>query len=113
LALYEADAARIEADDYEPEDYDAPDSDDPDYPMDGDAFVARWIPTELIEAAKASRGRPSLSGKGTSRARQVRLPVDIDAALEARAKAEKRPMSALMRDAVTAYLHGGLVGVGK
>ena len=53
------------------------------------------------------RGRPSLSGKtssGPSPKRQVRLPHELDALLRARAEAEHRKPSDLMRDALTEYL---------
>lgn len=98
MALYEAEAERVAADDYEPDVCPGADDD----PITAEEFVARWIPAEEIEAAR--RGRPSLSGTGPSPCRRVRLPADIDARLSARAAAEGRSMSALMRDAVSEYL---------
>lgn len=53
------------------------------------------------------RGRPSLSGRvgaGASPKRQVRLPRELDELLVARAAAEHRSPSELMRDAVAEYL---------
>ena len=98
MALFEAEAARVEADDYEP--VPPPDADDDQ--TDPDEFLAPWMP-EILAIARG-RGRPSLSGTGPSPCRRVRLPVEVDAALMARADAEGRPVSALMRDAVALYL---------
>ena len=52
-------------------------------------------------------GRPSVGTnipKGESPQRRVRLPRDLDDALAARAEREGRTTSAVMRDALTAYL---------
>ncbi|MCL2090109.1 MAG: ribbon-helix-helix domain-containing protein [Micrococcales bacterium] len=72
----------------------------------GRDFLAQFMtPAELDEVSRRSRGRPRLTeGTGRSPGRHVRLTDDLDAALVARAKAEGRPMSALVRDAVAAYL---------
>ncbi|WP_423753856.1 CopG family ribbon-helix-helix protein [Actinomyces israelii] len=43
-------------------------------------------------------------GTGRSPKRQVRLPEDLDAALQARIDAEQRTASEIMRDALTQYL---------
>ncbi len=106
-AQFEELAALTAADDYEPGPAPEPDADMTDADADADEFVARWLPPDLVEAARArSRGRPRLPGTptGTSPSRRVRLPADVDARLTARAAAEGRPMSALMRDAVSDYL---------
>jgi len=53
------------------------------------------------------RGRPALdgsSGSGASPRRQVRLSRQLDEALAARAAAEHRQPSAVIRDAIAAYL---------
>jgi hypothetical protein len=97
-ALYEAEAARVAAEDYEP----APPAGADDDQTDPDELLAPWR-AELVETARG-RGRPSLSGVGASPCRRVRLPADIDARMVARAQVEGRPMSALMRDAVSEYL---------
>ncbi|MCL2092089.1 MAG: ribbon-helix-helix domain-containing protein [Micrococcales bacterium] len=101
VAAFEAEAARVAADDYEP--VPPPGADDDQ--TDPDEFLAPWLP-ELTEIARG-RGRPSLSGEGPSPARMVRLPASLDAELTARATAEGRPMSALVRDAVSQYLRAG------
>lgn len=52
-------------------------------------------------------GRPRLSGstgQGRSPKRQVRLPIDLNQELDARAKREHRSASDILRDALTAYL---------
>ena len=101
IAHYEALAARAAADDYEPGPAPEPDGAD----ETAEEFVARWLPPELVESARArSRGRPSMSGEGPSPARMIRLPASLDAELAARAAAEGRPMSALVREAVATYL---------
>lgn len=82
----------------------APGADDDEQPT-AEQFVAPWLP-ELEETARG-RGRPSLSGAGRSPCRRVRLPADLDARLAARAAAEGRPVSAIMRDAMTDYLRAG------
>ena len=56
------------------------------------------------EAVKRAVGKPSLSRKGTSPSRSVRLPEDMDAQLLARSKAEHRKPSAILRDALAEYL---------
>ena len=76
---------------------------DPADPAEIDDFLEDLISPADREAARG-RGRPSLSGKGTSPTRQVRLPEELDAALLARAKAEGRRPSDVMRTAVTQYL---------
>lgn len=65
----------------------------------------------LLEAALGSTaaveravGRPSLGRSGTSPSRTLRLPRDLDAALIARAEAEDRKPSEVMREALYAYL---------
>lgn len=62
---------------------------------------------ELLERAQA--GRPSIdptAGPGQhARKRQVRLPADVDQQLEDLAAAQKRSASAVLRDALTDYLH--------
>lgn len=65
----------------------------------------------LLEAALGSKeavtravGKPSLSAKGTSPSRTLRLPKDMDAQLVARAAAEHRKPSAVLRDALAEYL---------
>jgi len=72
-------------------------------PEPGRAFLAPFMsPAELDTVTR--RGRPSLSGAGTSPKRQVRLPADLDAALQERARAEGRKPSAVMREALARYL---------
>ncbi len=88
-------AALVESDDYEPGPRSEP-------APEAAAFLAALIPPEEVERVRA--GRPSLSGQGRSPARQVRLPAQLDAALVARAKAEGRRPSDLMREALTEYL---------
>lgn len=67
-------------------------------------------PAEVAEVERAierTAGRPSLaatSPKGTSPLWQVRAPEHLDAALRARAHAEGRSFSAVLRDAATEYL---------
>lgn len=56
----------------------------------------------------AVSGRPSLNGSvgvGPSPKRQVRLPVDLDQALTARAERENKRASEVIRDALNAYLN--------
>jgi hypothetical protein len=105
VAQLEELAALTASDDYEPGPAAEPDRDLTD--ADAEEFVARWVPPDLVEAARArSRGRPRLPGTptGASPSRRVRLPADVDARLTARAAAEGRPMSAILRDAVSDYL---------
>ena len=75
----------------------------------GREFLAQFMtPKELDTAVARGRGRPRLApGSGQSPRRQVRLPDDVDAELVARAAAEQRPVSAILRDAVTTYLRAG------
>ncbi len=54
--------------------------------------------------AKLGRGKPSLSGQGTSPQIGVRLPVDLRARLAERAKREGRKESEIVREALAAYL---------
>lgn len=56
------------------------------------------------EAVRRAVGKPSLGGKGTSPSRSLRLPVEMDAQLVARAAAEHRKPSEIMRDALAEYL---------
>lgn len=56
------------------------------------------------EAVKRAVGKPSLSAKGTSPSRSLRLSAEMDAQLLARAAAEHRKPSAIMRDALAQYL---------
>lgn len=56
------------------------------------------------EAVKRAVGKPSLSDKGTSPSRSLRLPEDMDAQLIARAAAEHRKPSAIIREALAQYL---------
>lgn len=65
----------------------------------------------LLESALGSPGavtravgKPSLSAKGTSPSRSLRLPEEMDAQLVARAKLEHRKPSAILRDALAEYL---------
>jgi hypothetical protein len=59
-------------------------------------------------AAPKKPGRPSLNGiastGGRAKARQVRLPREVDAELDRRAATEKRTPSEIMREAITEYL---------
>ncbi|BCW64773.1 ribbon-helix-helix protein, CopG family [Paenarthrobacter sp. MSM-2-10-13] len=56
------------------------------------------------EAVRRAVGKPSLSARGTSPSRSLRLPEEMDAQLVARAAAEQRKPSAIMRDALAEYL---------
>lgn len=98
-ARYAAYAAIVEADDYEPG---TPTRSTGEPAPDVAAFLAELIPAE--EVARVRAGRPSLSGHGRSPARQVRLPAQLDAALVARAAAEERRPSDILRDALSEYL---------
>lgn len=91
-------AAIVEADDYQPGTRSGPGPDR----AETAAFLAALIPSE--EVARVRAGRPSLSGRGKSPARQVRLPAQLDAALVERAHAEGRRPSDVLREALTAYL---------
>ena len=62
---------------------------------------------ESIEAQPRGRGRPSLSGSGTSSVVRARMPEQLRAALAARAYAESRTESELIREALEAYLVTG------
>lgn len=53
---------------------------------------------------KVGRGKPSLSGAGTSPQIGVRLPSDLRRQLAARAKEEGRGESEIVRDALRSYL---------
>lgn len=59
--------------------------------------------TEEIET-RPRRGRPSLSGKGTSAMVRARVPEQLRTALLTRAAQEQRSESELVRDALEAYL---------
>ena len=58
-----------------------------------------------LEQIRRNRGRPSLTGK-TQRSPQVafRLTPELRAKVEARAKAEGKPVSQIARDALEQYL---------
>jgi predicted HicB family RNase H-like nuclease len=58
-----------------------------------------------LEKIRRNRGRPSLTGK-TQRSPQVafRLTPELRAKVEARAKAEGKPVSQIARDALEQYL---------
>lgn len=56
------------------------------------------------DAVKRAVGKPSLSGKGSSPSRTIRLSADMDAQLIARAAHEQRKPSAVLRDALAQYL---------
>ncbi|QHK20103.1 ribbon-helix-helix protein, CopG family [Pseudarthrobacter psychrotolerans] len=56
------------------------------------------------EAIRRAVGKPSLSAKGTSPSRSLRLPVDMDARLVEQAQKEHRNPSAIIRDALAEYL---------
>ena len=74
------------------------------------AMLEEGAETEEEKALLASvrRGRPSLDPSAkpgtTSPMWRVRAPEDLNAAARARAEAEGRDLSALVRDAVQAYL---------
>jgi hypothetical protein len=73
----------------------------------GRGYLARYLsPDELDAAARRGRGRPRLAGSGTGRSpkRQVRLPEEVDDALVRLAHDQGRSPSAVMRDAITAYV---------
>lgn len=56
------------------------------------------------EAVRRAVGKPSLSTRGTSPSRSLRLPEEMDAQLVARAQMEHRKPSAILRDALAQYL---------
>ncbi|PTT68106.1 ribbon-helix-helix protein, CopG family [Arthrobacter sp. HMWF013] len=56
------------------------------------------------EAVRRAVGKPSLSARGTSPSRSLRLPADMDAQLVERAEQEHRNPSAIIRDALAQYL---------
>lgn len=74
------------------------------------AMLEEGAKTEEEKAllANARRGRPSLDPRArpgtTSPMWRVRAPEDLNAAARARAEAEGRDLSSLVRDAVKAYL---------
>jgi hypothetical protein len=72
-------------------------------PGEGRAFLKQFVSASELDRI-ARGGRPSMSGAGTSPKRQVRLPADVDAALVRLAQAQGRTPSAVLRDAMTAYL---------
>ncbi|MCK9495821.1 MAG: ribbon-helix-helix protein, CopG family [Dehalococcoidia bacterium] len=60
---------------------------------------------EVVARVRKATGRPSMSGTtGISPQIGVRLPEVLNAALEARARAEGKSKSELVREAVEAYL---------
>lgn len=61
---------------------------------------------EMEAATRRGRGRPRLSasGSGHSPKRQVRLPVEVDAALVRLARDQGRTPSAVMRQAIEDYV---------
>ena len=96
-------AAIVEADDYEPGTQLVD-------PAEVAALLAQII-TPAERAAARGRAHPSLDGR--SPARRVRLSVQLDAALVARAEAEGRRPSEVLRDAISLYLSpDGPPGVG-
>jgi hypothetical protein len=69
------------------------------------ALIAALGSTEAVQEAVG--GRPSLDGTvghGPSPKRQVRLPIELDEALTARAERDHRRASDIIRDALDAYL---------
>lgn len=59
----------------------------------------------MVEAIETRpRGRPSLSGRGTSAVVRARVPDDLRAALAERARLEERSESEVVREALEAYL---------
>ncbi|MGW6132352.1 ribbon-helix-helix protein, CopG family [Cellulomonas sp. NPDC055163] len=88
------------------DDFDLPDGavvHAPAGPEAGRAFLEQFVSAgELDKVSRA--GRPSLSGKGTSPKRQVRLPADLDAQLVRLAKDKGRTPSDVMREAVETYI---------
>ncbi|WP_284974232.1 ribbon-helix-helix protein, CopG family [Arthrobacter sp. efr-133-TYG-104] len=56
------------------------------------------------EALKRAVGKPSLSSKGTSHSRSIRLPKDMDEQLIARSELEHRNPSEILRTALAEYL---------
>lgn len=74
---------------------------------EGRAMLIAALGSEDAVRAAVS-GRPSLSGTvgvGPSPKRQVRLPIDLDQALTARAERENKRASEIIRDALDAYLN--------
>ena len=73
--------------------------------QDGRALMEELLGSP--EAVERAMGRPSVDGTmraGHSPVRQVRLPRELDDRLKARAAAEHRKPSELMREALVAYL---------
>ena len=71
----------------------------------GRALLAAALGSE--EAVDRAIGRPSLNRRrpaGESPVRHIRLSAELDAALTARASAEHRNASEVMREALAAYL---------
>ena len=67
---------------------------------------------ELLERSTSTGGRPSLAAAGPagkSPLWQIRAPKELDAAMRARAEAEGRSFSEVLRDAASEYLaaHAG------
>lgn len=69
----------------------------------GRAFLEQFVDADELDRI-ARGGRPSLSGAGTSPKRQVRLPVDVDIALDELAARQGRKPSAIMREAIENYV---------
>ena len=67
-----------------------------------EAAVARGH--EHFDRVGRTVGRPSLSGSGVSKLRAIRVPNEMDSAIEALARRQRRRPSALIREAVEQYL---------
>jgi hypothetical protein len=66
---------------------------------------AEELGRRLSEAAARRRGRPSLSGSDRHSPHvSARVPEDVRARLQARAEAEGKPVSAVIREAIEAYV---------
>lgn len=59
---------------------------------------------DLSKAKFVPRGRPSLNGSGQSHVMQVRVDDALHAAVKTAAENEGRTMSAVLRDALRAYV---------
>lgn len=72
-----------------------------------DAAGDNLADVDLLERSSSGGGRPSLAANGPagkSPLWQIRAPKDLDAALRARADAEGRSFSEVLRDAASEYL---------